>query len=132
VIDEVTTTIATGAAGNIVAYMLSGQVDFLREQIKKMFRHGTEHERTEAIHALEGDALALAQHEVSKPDLAGRWTSLMLRYLAAHPEARSDIEALASRPASGKIVTIGSQNNYGGGAFIGGDNYGGITIRGQE
>ena len=44
-LDDVAIAISTGAAGNIVAYMLNGRMDALRAQVAKMFRHGTEQER---------------------------------------------------------------------------------------
>jgi hypothetical protein len=41
-LEDVAIAISTGAAGNIVAYMLNDQMDALRAQITKMFRHGTQ------------------------------------------------------------------------------------------
>lgn len=131
-LDEVATAIATGAAGNIVAYMLNGPVDALRAQVARIFRHGTEQERSMVLRTLEDDAAALAQHKASKTDLAGRWTSLLLSYLVAHPEARGDIEAFVSAPVVNKTMNIGSQHNHGSGTFIGGDNYGDMTFKGQR
>ena len=57
-LDELAAAIATGAAGNIIAYMLSGRVDALRAQVTGIFRHGTEHERAVALRALEDDVVA--------------------------------------------------------------------------
>ena len=128
-LDEVATTIATGAAGNIIAYMLNGRVDALRAQVGRMFRHGTEHERSVALRALEDDTVALTQQGASKADLTGRWTSLLLSYLAVHPEALGDIEAFASTPVISNTMNVGSQHNYGSGPFIGGDNYGNINFK---
>lgn len=127
---EVATAIATGAAGNIIAYMLNGQVDALRAQVARIFRHGAEHEQFVALRALEDDAVALIQKRASETDLTGRWTSLLLSYLTAHPEARGDIEAFASVPVIKKTMNVGSQHNHGSGTFIGGDNYGDITNKG--
>ena len=131
-LDEVATAIATGAAGNIIAYMFNGRVDALRVQLARIFRHGTEQERSTALRTLEDDAVALTQHEASKADLTGRWTSFLLAYLTAHPEARGDIEAFASAPVINKTMNIGSQHNHGPGPFIGGDNYGNMTFEGQR
>src|ERR1700728_180903 len=101
-LDEVATAIATGAAGNIIAYMLNGQVDALRAQVVRIFRHGTEQERSMLFHTLEGDAVALTQRTASETDLTGRWTGLLFSYLAAHPEACGDIKAFASSPVANK------------------------------
>lgn len=131
-LDEVVTAIATGAAGNIVASMLNGRVDALRAQFARMFRHGTEQERSVVLSALEDDAVALLQRRASETDLTGRWTSLLLAYLSAHPEAGGDIEAFASAPVISKTMNIGAQHNYGSGPFIGGDNYGNIHFREQR
>ena len=131
-LDEVATAIATGAAGNIIAYMLNGQVDALRGQVARIFRHGTEPERSAVLHALKDDAVALTHQEASKTDITGRWSSILLSYLTAHPEARGDIEAFASAPVINKTMNIGSQHNHGSGPFIGGDNYGNMTFKGQR
>jgi hypothetical protein len=104
VLDDVATAIATGAAGNIVAYMLNGRVDALRVQVARIFRHGTEQERSVVLRTLENDAVALTQQGISKTDLTGRWGSLLLSYLTAHPEARGDIEAFASTLVINKTV----------------------------
>ena len=131
-LDEVTIAIASGAAGNIVAYMFYGRVDALRVRFARIFRHGTEQEQAAALHTLEDNAVALTQREVPQADLTGRWTSFLLSYLTAHPEARGDIEAFASAPVVNKTMNIGSQHNHGSGTFIGGDNYGDMTFKGQR
>ena len=129
--DEVTTAIATGAAGNVIAYMLNGRVDALRTQVAGMLRHGTPGERTTVLRGLEEDARALKREEVSRADLTERWINLLASYLAQHPEARSDIEAFTSLHAASRIINIGSQNNIGSGLFIGSDNHGDISLRGE-
>lgn len=58
-LDEVAIAVATGAAGNIIAYMLNGQVDALRGQVARIFRHGTEPERSAALRTLEDNTVAL-------------------------------------------------------------------------
>jgi hypothetical protein len=128
-LDELATAIATGAAGNMIAYMFNGRVDALRAQVARMFRHGTEHERSAALRTLEDDTIALAQRRASKADLTARWASLLLSYLTVHPEARGDIEAFASTPVINKTMSVGSQHNYGSGTFIGGDNYGNMNFK---
>jgi hypothetical protein len=129
-LDEVATAIATGAAGNVIAYMLNGRVDALRTQAAGMFRHGTPQERATVLRGLDEDAGALKRGEVSEADLTKRWISLLASYLAQHPEARSDIEAFGSLDVASRMINIGSQNNFGSGFFIGGDNRGSITLKG--
>jgi hypothetical protein len=126
-IEEVAMAISTGAAGNIVAYMLNGRVDALRAHVTKMFRHGTEQERSAALRALEDDTAALAQKKASEADVTLRWRSSLFSYLIAHPEAGEDIASFASSLVVRKTVSIGSQNFYGSGSF-GGDNNGTINI----
>lgn len=126
-LEEVAITISTGAAGNIVAYMLSGRMDALRVQVTKMFRHGTEQERSAALRALEGDAVALTQKEASEADVTQQWRDFLLSYLTAHPEAHAEIASFASMPSARKTVIIGSQTFHAPGSF-GGDNNGTINI----
>jgi hypothetical protein len=128
VLEDVAIAISTGAAGNIVASMLNDQMDALRVQIAKMFRHGTGQERATALRILEHDADALSKHNVTRTDLTNQWGNLLLSYLTVHPEARGDIESFAASPVTGKIVNIDSQNFYGPGSF-GGDNNGTINNR---
>jgi hypothetical protein len=126
-LDEVAIAISTGAAGNIVAYMLNGQVDALRAKITLVFRHGTEQERADALRSLEDDAVALTQQKASEAGLTKQWSNSLLSYLTTHPEAREDIASFASAPVNRKTVIIGSQTFHGPGSF-GGDNNGTINI----
>lgn len=126
-LEPVTTAIITGAAGNVVAYMLTGQVDALRAWVRRMFRRGTEGQRSLTLRALEEDIDNLARQAISEADVTKRWGALLASHLAAHPEARADIEALASAPVVAKTTIVGSQHNHGAGTFIGGDNYGTIS-----
>ncbi|MFD7830156.1 hypothetical protein [Kitasatospora sp. NPDC059803] len=127
-LDEATMAVTTGAAGNIVAYMLNGRMDALRTRVARVFRHGTDEQHTRPLHALEADAASLAGRQASEAEIAARWTALLISYLASHPEAREDVVALASLSGTGKTTTIGSQKNLGSGTFIGGDNYGDINV----
>jgi siroheme synthase (precorrin-2 oxidase/ferrochelatase) len=126
-LEDVAIAISTGAAGNIVANMLNGQVDALRTQVTRIFRNSTEQERSAALRAVEDDTLALTQQKVSEVELTKQWGNSLLSYLTAHPEAREDIESLASSPVTRKSVIIGSQTFQAPGAF-GGDNNGTINI----
>jgi hypothetical protein len=114
-LDEVATAVVTGAAGNVIAYMLNGPVDALRAQVARLFRHGTEQEKADALSTLETDVAALAQQEASETDLTERWITLLASYLTAHPEARRDIETFARASAANGTINIGSQHNYGSG-----------------
>src|SRR6266540_5386790 len=125
-LDPTTTAIVTGAAGNVVAYMLNGPVDALRTWIARTFRGGPE-ERRSMLHALEEDVTALTYRSRSEKEVKGRWTDLLASYLAAHPEAREDVEALALMSTAPRVMNIGAQHNHGSGTFIGGDNYGDIN-----
>ncbi|GAA2558331.1 hypothetical protein GCM10010423_70260 [Streptomyces levis] len=130
-LDEAAIAVTTGAASNVVAYLLQGRADALRARLSTVFRRGTPQQQSDALRTLDEDAGALAQHTVTEADLTARWTGFLTAFLAACPDARADIEDLASvTPASTKTVNIGSQQNHGPGTFIGGDNHGGITITG--
>lgn len=131
-LDEVATAIATGAAGNIIAHLLDGQLDALRAQVARIFRHGTDEEQTAALQALETDAAALARRTIPGSDLTERWADLLLSYLSAHPGAREDIEAFTLTADTAEPMNVGCQNNYGAGPFIGRDNYGSMTFNSQD
>jgi hypothetical protein len=130
-LDEVAMAISTGAAGNIVAYMLNDQMDALHAQVARMFRHGTGQERSAALRTLEDDAVALTQQKSSKADLTSQWSNYLFSYLTAHPEARGDIESFSSSPVTSKTTNIGSLNHYGSGPQIAGDYIGNMTINGK-
>jgi hypothetical protein len=126
VLDPTTTAIITGAAGNIVAYMLNGRVDALRAWVGRIFRHGAEAERSQALSAIDQDLSDLRSMTRSEAELTAQWKALLATYVTEHPDATSDIRAMPAMSAPGKSVNIGHQNNFGSGTFIGGDNYGGI------
>ncbi|MFJ9950088.1 hypothetical protein [Kitasatospora sp. NPDC091207] len=128
-IDEVATAIATGAAGNVIAYLLNNQADTLRTRVVAIFRHGTEERRAEALTALDHDRAALAERRESETAVAERWAGRFAAHLGTHPEARDAVEALAAGPTS---RVIGAQHNHGSGVFVGGDNHGGITLTGPR
>ena len=127
--DPTTMAIITGAAGNIVAYMLSGRIDDLRGWVTRAFRR-TETEREKSLLTVEEDMAALREGRASAAEVKLRWTAMLAAYLAAEPEARADIDAMASGgKESARSVRIWSQHNHGSGIFIGGDNFGGIDTR---
>ncbi|KUL50314.1 hypothetical protein [Streptomyces sp. NRRL S-1521] len=130
-LDEAAIAVTTGAASNVVAYLLQGRVDALRTRLSTIFRRGTAQQQSDALRTLDEDADALAQHTVTEADITARWAGLLTAFLATCPEARADIEDLASAtPTTTKKTNIGSQHNHGSGTFIGGDNHGGVTVTG--
>lgn len=126
-LDPATTAVITGAAGNVVAYMLNDQVDALRAWVTRIFHSETEEQRSRRFRMLEEDIAALRRQVTTEADVRARWSGLLGAYLAAYPEARADIDAISSMPVSVERANIGAQNNYGSGTFIGGDNYGTIN-----
>ncbi|GHH08840.1 hypothetical protein [Streptomyces rubradiris] len=132
-LDAAALAVATGAAGNVLAYLLQGQTDALRTRISAIFQRGTAREESVALRALEEHAEALEQRRVTQAEVTAQWSSLLTAFLTAYPETRADIEALrSSLPSGTKTVHIGSQHNHGRGTFIGGDNHGTIRVDGQE
>ncbi|MGW3012037.1 hypothetical protein ACWC9R_24860 [Streptomyces sp. NPDC001219] len=126
-LDEAALAVATGAAGNVIAYLVQGRAEAVRTRISAIFRHGGVGRDDEAMRLLDDDTASLAQHRISQAEATVRWTGLLTAALAAHPDARSDMEALAAfAPPTMKTVSIGSQHNHGSGTFIGGDNHGRI------
>jgi hypothetical protein len=132
VIEDIVMAVSTGAAGNIVAYMLDGRVDALRAQVAKIFRHGTEQERSAALRTLGRDVDALSEHNATRTELTNQWRDLLLTYLTAHPEARADIESFAFSQNTGNTTNTGYQIHAGSGPQIGRDNYGSMTFGGRE
>ncbi|MGP3922474.1 hypothetical protein [Streptomyces sp. 8N616] len=132
-LDAAAVAVATGAASNVLAYLLQGRADALRTRISAIFQRGTAREESDALRALEEHAEALEQRRVTQVEVTAQWSSMLTAFLTAYPEARADIEALRSSTPSGtKTVHIGSQHNHGRGTFIGGDNHGTIRVDGQE
>lgn len=126
-LDATAIALATGAASNVLAYLVQGQVDALRTRISSIFRRGDGEEESAALRVLDDHAAALAQRRITQADVTAQWGSLLAAFLIAHPETRADIEALrSSAPPATKTVNIGSQHNHGAGTFVGGDNHGTI------
>ncbi|MFU8854906.1 hypothetical protein ACNAW0_28650 [Micromonospora sp. SL1-18] len=126
-LDPTTTAIITGAAGNVVAYMVTGRIDELRGWVARVFRRGSEDQRRISLAALEEDRVALAQGQASESEVKSRWIATLAACFVSDPEVRAEIAAMASAGESiRKSVRIGSQHNHGSGTFIGGDNFGRI------
>ncbi|MFG1777129.1 hypothetical protein ACGFIG_11965 [Micromonospora sp. NPDC049048] len=126
-LDEATAAIVVGAAGNIVAYMLNGRADALRDWVSKVFRDRSADEASASLRALEKDSLALVQGAASESDVKARWTVLLASLLAKHPELRGEVNMMAAAPVANGTINVGSQHNHGAGTFIGGNIYGGIN-----
>ncbi|MFG1857036.1 hypothetical protein ACGFJT_34730 [Actinomadura geliboluensis] len=124
--DAETTAILTGAAANVVAYMLNGRVDALRSWIGRVFHSASEQERSNQLRAVEDDLAALTGHVYTEADVKARWAVILASHLAAHPEALAEIQAMGA-PATARSMHVEEQHNYGSGTFIGGDNYGWIN-----
>ncbi|MEV4873783.1 hypothetical protein [Streptomyces syringium] len=132
-LDAAAIAVATGAASNVLAYLLQGRADTLRTRISAIFRRGTAQEESHALRALAEHAAGLEQRRVTQAEITAQWSSVLTAFLTAYPEARADIEALrSSTPPGMRTVNIGSQHNHGRGTFIGGDNHGTIRVNGQE
>lgn len=127
-LDQVAIAIATGAAGNVIAYMLNGRVDALRAQVTHLFRRDSEQERAIVLQRLDDDVLALAKQTRSDAELTARWAAMFATLLETGHGAREELSNFAAAPVPGKTVHIGSQHNHGSGVFIGGDNHGGIEV----
>ncbi|MFJ2861598.1 hypothetical protein [Kitasatospora sp. NPDC087314] len=76
---------------------------------------------------LNEHAEALTRREITERAVTDNWTELFAAFLSAHTDARADIEELATA-APNRTTTIGSQNNYSSGVFIGNNHYGEINI----
>lgn len=126
-IEDTAIAVSTGAAGNIVAYMLNGRVDALRNQIARIFRHGSDVEQSHALQALERDAAALLENAATRAALTNQWRGLLLSYLTDHPQARKEIESLASLNAPA-ATQIKSMKHTGKGPQIVGPNFGNMTF----
>jgi hypothetical protein len=124
-LDEVATAVATGAAGNVVAYMASGHIDALRVRIAKILHRESGDGHARVLRAVEDDSVALAQGAVSEADVKARWSAVLAAVLAADPGLLPEVAALAAEPAPGLAINIGSQHNYGSGTFVGGNFYAG-------
>ncbi|MFB6441715.1 hypothetical protein ACFCVY_33905 [Streptomyces sp. NPDC056411] len=130
-------SIATGAAGTIVASMVTGGAVAIRPRIAQLFRRGTQDEQTLALNAHDNDSRTLAEwaraadsDPAIAPDLAcaeeqitQEWAQRLAEYVASHPETRSDLEAIVGAGASSNN---GSQRNTGSGTFVNGTVIGGI------
>jgi hypothetical protein len=129
-LDPETTAVITGAAGNIVAYMLTGRIDALRAWISRVLKEGNPADLALQLRVAEDDCNALARQLTSEADVKARWSTFLAGYLTEHPGARAEIEAMAAfRSAVPEIMNIGEQHNYGG-TFVGRDNYGDIRAQG--
>lgn len=131
-IDQVAIATATAAAGNVIAYMLNGHVDVLKGKVAQLFRRSNEEDKVKVLKQLNDDSLALTRETRSEAELKSKWSAMFTALLAASPEICDELDSFANAPASGKAVSVGTQNNYGAGTFIGGDNHGDINVSGSN
>lgn len=132
-IDAAALAIATGAASNVVAYLLQGHADAIRNRIAAIFRHGTEEEQITARDVLDEHSAALADRRFDEQNASAQWSALLSAFLATHPSAWSEIEALKASPLTlTNTVNIGAQHNHGDGTFINGNHHGDITVNGRR
>ncbi|NGO15269.1 hypothetical protein G5C60_48740 [Streptomyces sp. HC44] len=136
-LDPELVSIATGAAGTIVASMLTGGAMAIRPRIVQLFRRGTQDEQALALSAHDNDARTLAEcvrAAASDPSagsdlarareqLTQEWTQRLAEYVDRHQEARPDLDAIAE---AGTTSNTGSQHNSGSGTFVNGTVIGGI------
>jgi hypothetical protein len=127
-IEDAAMAVSTGAAGNIVAYLLNGRVDALRNHVVSIFRHGSDVEQSHALQALERDAVALVENDATRASLINQWRDLILSYFIAHPEAREEIESFAFLDTVG-TTKIKSMKHAGTGPQIVGPNFGNMTFQ---
>jgi hypothetical protein len=128
-IDETTMAIITGAVGNMIANVMKGRTDALREWASRTFRSSKDSQGREeqTVMALVADSSALTNGSASESDIRMRWTALLAAWISTHPEALQEIAAMASYDTHVQHMTVGSQHNHGTGVFIGGNNYGGVN-----
>jgi hypothetical protein len=87
-LEDIAVAITTGAAGNMVAYMFTGQLDALRAQASRIFRHGSKQEQSVALGKLEEDLAALTQQRANKADLTEQWSDLLFSIFLPHGTPR--------------------------------------------
>src|SRR6266568_5130044 len=88
--------VLTGAAGNIVAYLLNGRADAVKGWLTRVLRAATGEERASSLRALDQDAVAVASGQAVESELQAKWLATLAMFLAQHPEARPEVEALAA------------------------------------
>ncbi|MFI6082519.1 hypothetical protein ACIBBB_16335 [Streptomyces sp. NPDC051217] len=136
-LDPELVSVATGAAGTIVASMLTGGALAVRPRIAQLFRGGTQDEQALALNTHDNDARTLSEWvhaAASEPSAASdlarvqdqltqEWVQRLAEYVDRHQEARPDLAAIAS---AGAVSSIESQHNSGSGTFVNGTVTGGI------
>ncbi|MFB6847922.1 hypothetical protein ACFCXS_24120 [Streptomyces sp. NPDC056373] len=111
-------TVASGAAGTLVAAGVTGGAQALRARVVALFRRGTVQEQDAAVAAAES---ASGRTETERIEALA---ALIAAHLVAHPDARPDIEAAAAD----SNAVIYHQHNTGSGVFVGRDHLGDLTI----
>ena len=114
--------------------MFNGQADAARGWLARVFKTASAPDRAAVIQTLEQNAAAIASHQARESDLHAQWLAILASYLAQHPEAKADVEALAATGAgTAGAQRIGTQVNLGSGTLVGRDNFGDINpVRGDR
>lgn len=128
VLDDAAIAITTGAAGNVVAYMLSGRADAAREWMGRIFRHAPTEEQAAIEQAVGEDVATLATRPASADEILIRWAARLGAELKAHPDVRGEMAAPDALGSSGRPMQIISQVNHDG-IFIAGNHKGTINMR---
>ncbi|GLL05133.1 hypothetical protein [Dactylosporangium matsuzakiense] len=124
-LDEAAAAIVTGAAANIVSYMLNGRADALRDRVARIFRSREDQQAT-SLRMIDSDSQALASGAASESDVRMRWGILLSSVLESNPELRAEIAAMAMESSGAPTSHVGYQINRGG-TFVNGVVYGGIN-----
>ncbi|MFI1577669.1 hypothetical protein [Embleya sp. NPDC020630] len=136
-LDPATMAIVTGAAGTLVASMVSGGSRAARAGLVRLFRHDTPEAQRDAIATHDNDerilidlACAAEADATFGPELAlmreritQAWVSRLHDHVSAHPEAWSDLQALAE---ASRATNVGTQLNSGSGMLVNGNIFGGV------
>ncbi|MEU9502621.1 hypothetical protein [Streptomyces sp. NPDC048196] len=119
-------SVATGAAGSLVAAIATWGAEKMRGRVMHFFRQGSAAQRRAAAQAVDDTATQLTSSAEGADALAANvWTQLIAQYLAQHRDAMSEIGDLAVPAPPSKVW---HQHNRGTGTFIGGDVHGGVTF----
>lgn len=120
-------TVATGAAGSLVAAIATWGTEKMRTQVKHFFRHATPEQQTAAIQAVDDTAARLSSdHADSQAATVDAWIARLAQYLTEHHDAMAEIDDLATPPIT--TSKTWNQHNHSTGTFIGGDVHGGVTF----
>lgn len=122
--DYAAEAIAIGAAGNMVAQLMGGQVDAARQWVARIFRRASVDDQLEVQHALEQDATSLADGTLAQAEADSRWAMRFGAALRAHPDILAELTALSGVGAGAASIHIESHHNEGQAPYVAGNNNG--------